>query len=377
MSANTVKLDVLLVEDNSDDLQSFLRDLPKVFDACGASVTFHAAETFERATELVDDGSRRFDMILSDTYRGDHKDHDAAVLAMVKKYRAGRFCPLVVFSASAMPEGLDSSPFVAWADKTETNGIEGAIRKMLMTGVSQAARSLHDELDGLGGRYLWRFLNERWGQLVAGGHVEAATLMRIIRRRAAVQLADVLSGQDGDMPVMEVHGPEVYLYPPINQHYYSLGEVIRKNGEIRVILTPHCYLMMQPNQPKPRADFVVTVKTIAASQLLKEKAVNARAQDELYRAKKIRTWITPPSHEDVGKPEGRYWFLPGFLDIPHSYCDFLQIESLAYAELARDWEELAVLSPPFAESLQACYGAFHGSVGIPTISPSSVANMLS
>ncbi len=79
----------------------------------------------------------------------------------------------------------------------------------------------------------------------------------------------------------------------------------------------------------------------------------------------------------MGKPEGRYWYLPHFLDIPDLYCDFLQVESIAHEQLVAEYEELAVLSPPFAESLQACYGAFHGSVGIPNVRPESVARTFS
>ena len=371
------KLDVLLVEDNPDDLNAYLRDFPSVFASQGISVKFHTADTFQKAEELVKDGSRRFDLILSDTYRGDHKNHDAAVLKMIDTYRAGRFCPLVVFSASAMPEELRPSAFVAWADKTETDGIEKTILKVLSTGVSQAARILHDELDGLAGNYLWKFLEERWDQLVADGDVVEGTLTRMIRRRAAVQLGNVVSSVKGDMALTEVQGHEVYLYPPINKNSYSLGEVIRKGNDMRVILTPHCFLTVQPGQARPRADYVVTVKTVPVSKVLGDKAVEARSLEEAKKIKKIRTWITPPSNDDVGKPAGRYWYMPGFLDISHSYCDFLQVESLEFEEIEHNWTEIAVISPPFAESLQACYGAFHGSVGIPTLAPASVANMLS
>lgn len=374
-------LDVLIVEDTREEMDAFLRDLPKVFRECGVSATLHRADSFEDADLIVNDRSRRFDMILSDTYRGNYDKHDVAVTAMIDLYRkTRRFCPLVVFSASAMPEGFNHSAFVVWGDKTKVKkagGIESAIQSVLATGVPQAARALHDELDGVAGNYLWTFLVDRWEQLRVSGHVNPTTITRMIRRRAAVQLGNMLSGASGDSPLTEVQGHEVYLYPPINQHEFSLGEVIRKGTEVRVILTPHCYMAVQPGQDRPRAEYVVTVKTLPVTQVLGQKAATANQAEELQRMKKIRTWITPPSHEDVGKPAGRYWYLPGFLDIPHLYCDFLQLESLSYEVLERDWQEVAVLSPPYAESLQACYGAFHGAVGIPNVSPVSVVNMLS
>jgi hypothetical protein len=371
-----MKLQVLLVEDDPEYMALLKRSLPEVFNQRQLEATLHEAATFEVANTMIDDPSRRFDLILSDTFRGEHKYHDVAVMAMIAKYKAGRFSPLVVFSASPRPQELTLQPFVMWADKAEPKGIDTAIGKMLDTGVPQIARTLHDELDKLAGTYLWGFLDANWDRLVAGQLIDRDSLERLIRRRAALQLAEITYTPGGWQHLTEVNGHEVYVYPPVNQVRYSLGEVIRKrtdSNDIRVILTPHCYLNILGEQTVPRADFVVTVKTRPVASVLGEKLNNARTAGQDTLLKKIQTWINPPSHEQVGKPEGRYWYLPKFLDIPHLYCDFLQLESLPYAQLEADYEELAVLTPPFAESLQACYGAFHGSVGIPPIKPASVA----
>src|SRR5262249_37635272 len=140
-----MNLQVLVVEDEVADMKALLRDLPPVFQKAGVDATLHPATTFEEATALIADPHRRYDLILSDTYRGEQKKGDAAVLDMVATYRAGRFCPLVVFSASARPDALRIGAFVMWADKTEPQGIEKTVARMLTTGIPQAARQLHDE----------------------------------------------------------------------------------------------------------------------------------------------------------------------------------------------------------------------------------------
>lgn len=370
-----MKLQILLVEDDPEYMTLLKRDLPEVFKSRGVPADFHEAPTFEAADAMVDDPSRRFDLILSDTFRGEHKAHDAAVIAMINKYQAGRFCPLIVFSASAKPPELTARSFVMWADKTEDGGIERAIGEMLDTRVPQIARELHDDLDKLAGTYLWEFLDVNWSRLVKGGHVEGEGLVRLIRRRAALQLAEIAYSPKGPQHVGDVSGHEVYVYPPLNDLHFSLGEVVRKKndpGDVRVILTPHCYLALQPGQNAPRAEFVVTVKTVPVELVLgKELEKIAKAKEEVNRLELIRRWITPPPQ--VGKPAGRYWYLPHFLDVPNLYCDFLQVESVPYNRLEDEYVEIAVLAPPFAESLQACYGAFHGSVGIPNVRPASVA----
>lgn len=376
-----MRLQVLLVEDSAEDMRQLQRDLPAVFKEHGLEADFHTATSFEIAKNMIDDRSRRYDLILSDTYRGAQSRGDAAVLDMVNEFRGNRFCPLVVFSASAKPAELRAGTFVVWAEKAEEGGIENAIRQMLKTGIPQAARRLHDELDRLAGSYLWKFLEESWDKLNEGGHLKSEMLGRLIRRRAALQLAELVSTESGIQQISDVSGLELYIYPPINLSQYSLGEVIRRksdHADIRVIMTPHCYLTVQPGQTSPRAEFVQTIRTVPVKSVIgEEKLRNAKAEpDPQRRDKKLRAWVTPPSGNEVGRPEGRYWYLPALLDIPHSYCDFMRLESFPYADLREQFDSLAVLSPPYAESLQACYGAFYGSVGIPGIKPASIISFL-
>lgn len=373
-------LQVLLVDDEPPDLKNFVRDFPQVFDQAGVKATLHPIGTFEEAFRLTDDPSRRFDLILTDTYRGAQKNHDAAVIELVARYRGSRFCPIVVFSASSRPEGLPLGSFVVWSDKSVVGDIEQAIRSMLATGIPQAARGLHDDLDRLAGSYLWGFLDMNWEKLQRAGHSEADTLRRIVRRRAALQLAELTYTETGPQPVDEVHGIEFYIYPPLHASRFSLGQVIQSeadSGDVRVILTPHCYLAVQKGQTGPRAEYVKTVQAISVEQVLgREKIVKTRQMDPDKKHKRLRTFVTPPSGQDVGRPEGRYWYLPAFLDIPHLYCDFMQVNSLAYDDLTTKYRSLAVLSPPYAESLQACHVAFHAAVGIPSVKPSSVEGLL-
>jgi CheY-like chemotaxis protein len=374
-----MSLQVLLVEDNVDDMRMYLRDLPAVFEKAREQAKIHPADTFEKAAEFIADRSRRFDLILSDTYRGSLKKRDVAVLEMVEQYRKGRFCPLIVFSASARPDQLQAGAFVMWADKTEPEGVEKAILRMLSTGVPQTARKLHDELDLTAGNYLWDFLEKNWERLEKGGHIKADVLVRLIRRRAALQLAEIDATEAVPRRVSTVSGLEFYMYPPLGAAH-RLGEVIRnKNNDkdIRVVMTPHCFLAIQPGKVTPRADFVQTIRTVSAKTLLGEdKLKKLKERDRAVRDKKLVSLVVPPSGQEVGLPEGRYWYLPAFLEIPHLYCDFMQVESVPYDKLEAEFEPLAVLSPPYAESLQACYGAFYGSVGIPNVNAASIDSLL-
>lgn len=375
-----MEIDILLVEDNPQDMQSYLRDFPAVFKASNVAATIHTAETFEKAMEYIKSAHVRFDLIVSDTYRGHQRDRDAAVISMVKEYRCGRFCPLIVFSARARPDDLEVGAFVVWADKAVKGDIESAIERVLAVGVPQLSRRLHDELDRAAGGFLWEFLEKNWDRLWPGGIPDVKVLERLVRRRAALRLAEVTDIEGALQPINSIAGLEYYIYPPLHEKGLSLGHIITKReqqADLRVVLTPHCHLTVQENKLEPRAEFVLTVKAVLSDKILgAEKIGKVKVAEPAAQDKKLKSWATPPSGQEVGAPAGRYWYLPAFLDIPHSFCDFQQLESLPHASVVEEYEPIAVLTPPFAESLQACFVSYHAGVGIPGITPNSIRSIL-
>lgn len=374
-----MNLQVLVVEDEPSDLDQYLADLPRAFEALDIHATLHGCNDFDKAIELVSDPSRRFDLVVSDTYRGDASDGDVGVIDIVNSYRGEgeRFCPVVVYSSGVKPDSLRESDFVRWADKAEPRGIETAIAHILSTGVPQIARKLHDELDRSAGSFLWGFLEETWSTLSADT-MSPEILERIVRRRAAAQISEMECVDGQWKPISRRAASEYYIYPRLHADYYGLGDVLRhkKNQhEIRVILTPHCHLYVQTGQQQPRADFVLTVKTVGASEVLGQKRENAAREAEKDKQhKKLRHWSQSPAKTDR-PPEGRHWYLPAFLAIPHVYCDFLQVESIPYDQLDH-YETIATLVPPYAEAMQSCFASFYASVGIPETHPESIESLL-
>ncbi len=223
-----MNLNVLLVEDSPIDLKAYCRDFPPVFEQCGINATIHTADNFEEAYRLIKSTHIRYDLILSDTFRGDQSKRDAAVIEMVENYRKGRFCPLIVFSASAKPDALNIGVFVAWADKSVNGGIELAIKNMLATGIPQLARKLHDELDGSAGGFLWDFLEKNWAQLWPDGNPDAKVVERLVRRRAALQLAEISGDPGAPEPISSIAGLEYYTYPPVHSGRFRLGQCHQK-----------------------------------------------------------------------------------------------------------------------------------------------------
>lgn len=372
---------MLLVEDNPEEMKQFSRDIPGVFKAKGHEARIDEKSSFEDAYKAIQSPNSRYDLIISDTYRGDPKtSDDASVMGMIEEYRKGRFAPIVVCSSGVKPAALMTSDFVKWADKTTAQDIERAINETLDIGLPQIARNLHDDVDRAAGIFLWKFLEEYWEKLKSDTGIQKEQLERIVRRRVALQISDIAPGSDVYEAILNRHGFEYYIYPAFIQKHYNLGDIVRgKNdsNDFRVILTPHCHLFMDENRAQPKADFVLTVKTVSAKNILGEKLTNAKSEaaNGTDQSKKLKQWAQSPAGTGR-KPEGRHWYLPRFLEIPHLFCDLLQVESLTYGALETDYTKLATLTPPYAEALQECFSSFYGSVGVPEIDPTSISDLI-
>ncbi|MFK5913618.1 MAG: hypothetical protein QM484_04515 [Woeseiaceae bacterium] len=377
----TIHLHLLFVEDNPEEYKQIIRQITEYFDLQDdLEVHIDGKQNFEDAMISINNPHIRYDLIISDTYRGDHANRDAAVLELVDAYRKNnKFCPLIVCSSGVCPSALESSAFVNWVEKDRPENLDKALTAILGLGIPQLARSLHNEIDSIAGDFLWTFLEKNWKVLDKEPGFNSGSLERLIRGRAAMVLNDLVPGGGNYSAVTSRHGLEYYIYPSLDHNYYSLGDIIKNKDnpdDMRVILTPHCHLYKQQGQPLPKAEYVLTVKTELASSVLGEKLENLKkGKDKGKKLDKIAKWACSPSQTER-KPAGRHWYLPHFLEVPHAFCDFLQVESIDYDKLESAYECIATLTPPYAEAMQQSFASFYGSVGIPNIDPKSILDIL-
>lgn len=371
------KLRLLLVDDDQETLDQLTELLPKELRGC--ALDWEPCLGFDEALKRLD--QNRYDVVVTDmSFTPPGKTTpEFKGLKTVNDIRGKRFCPVIAYSTRSIPDELTLDAFVSFADKSgDETDLISKLDSVLQTGIPQIARNLHNELDGVGGEYLWRFLAKNWAPLRASGSTTPDVLERLIRRRAGTRIGKLDSAEK---EVANVSGVEFYIAPKIAPGELRLGEIVREvaTGAYRVILTPHCHLTIQAGHTAPRADFVLTLKTVEAAPIISAYFQGKTIPPEFAaKEKKLRPLIkTSP---DIGAPEGRYWFLPAFLTMPDLYCDFLQVESLPLEAFTapenKRFEAIAVLDTPFAESLQARFGEFYGSVGTPNLQPKHFLHLL-
>lgn len=376
------ELEILFVDDDPQVLDQLRQLMPA--GVGGHPVAWNWCNDFDEALRLL--RRRRFDMLVSDIYRGRDAQQkniatgDVRAKNLIDEVRQRRFCPIVLFTDGQVPPGLIERPFVWCADKADpkfSDQLEARIGDALRTGLPAIARRLHDELDRFAGSYVWQFLAGQWDLLREKHGLDETALERVIRRRAAIQLGRIDGLSEDPVERGTADAVDYYIYPPIAPSL-RLGEIVRRKGinEFRIVLTPHCFLVTQPSHPAPRATHVLAARTIPAAEFgsaWKWQTEGKQFEDDLRRrtalpASKVVRVDPPP-------PEGRYCFLPGFLEIPDLYCDLFQVESIGYESLVTDFDRIAVLDTPYAEALQACMARLYGHVGVPVLNLDNVKHL--
>jgi CheY-like chemotaxis protein len=375
-------LNVLLIDDDPDSLRLLRESLPET--VADATIRWEDCGTFEEAFQRIED--RRFDVVVTDIYRDRTSIRKNTVTGdpqgktVLDEIRDRRFCPVLLFTDGTFPEEPLEGPFVKLADKSPGNAqILEKLGELIRTGIPDLAHRLHDELDTTNGSYLWGFLNANWAALESGGLTQPEVLDRLIHRRAAVQLGRLETSLDGPVERPTIEGAEFYLRPRIAREV-RLGQILERGGRYRVVLTPHCHLVVQQGHEAPRADYVLTAKTEMANSLFDRMPLEGNSATK--KLADLGRRIQSPA--GFGSPRGRYWFLPGFLAMPDLYVDFLQLESVEYKTIVErggeekegSWRTFAVLDTPFAEALQSCFVGFYSSVGLPTLDPNRFTNLL-
>ncbi|HLG96897.1 MAG TPA: response regulator [Bryobacteraceae bacterium] len=359
-------LNLLLVEDDKENLALLKATLPTTLK--DHALRWSTCDSFDAACDQLRD--QHFDVVVTDVYR-DRKatkktslaPDDAKGVSLLDEIRKHRFCPVVFFSDGSRPENITLGLFVRFADKSKNNDkIVQELTGVLETGIPTLAAKLHEELDRATSSYLWEFLEKNWDRLTPTHTKAPEILERLIRRRAAIVLGHLDPTASTPTELDTVEAAEFYLYPPISGKEYRLGDVLKHGDEYRIVLVPHCYLTVQKGEAAPRADYLVTAKTMPAAKFIEKHPFK---KGEKERQEQLRRTLNSPV--DAGQPKGRYWFVPGFLDIPDLFCDFLQLDSIAYGTVSAEYKRLATLAPPYSEALQTCYLKFYTAVGIPSL----------
>lgn len=358
------RLKCMLIDDDSEYLELLTEEISSIVEMRNdVAIDIHPYKEFFAAKKALE-CDPYFDLIVTDIFvGGKYGKGDQKGLEIIEIIKESTPCPIIAISSKVSETDLPerTTPFFKIVDKTDDDASKTAFIEVLDTGIPQAFRRSYARIVKDGREYIWDFLNDNWDRVNGSVNGNSDVLSRLIDKRLGLLFGRMPAGVVAEHA--EVHGAELYIYPPISEGVHRMGEILqhKSSGEWRVILTPHCHLQPQDGAP-PRAEYVLTAKTVPMVDKIKDVANDNTVRDRIcFPAKSINP-----------KPAGRFFPIPPFIDIPGVYVDLMQIESIRLEDVNDQYRAYATLDTPFAEKLQECFKTMYGSIGLPSLSLESV-----
>lgn len=159
----------------------------------------------------------------------------------------------------------------------------------------------------------------------------------------------------------EYHPGEMYIIPPIKQHYHT-GDIVSKNDELFIILNPACDIVNKIN-----LDFYVLVRIIDFSSLpkLQEKIKKESAPDTYFYDSLNKDGKNCYNDYKANKKD-RFHFLAKFDKLNEQLIDFQQVVNVAEEEIAQ-YDRIASMSSPFLKDIIARFSLYYARQGQPNL----------
>lgn len=360
---STAPLQALFVDDDSEIVEQCKALLPDEIE--GSTVEWTTLDSFDQAIAAMDE--RKFDLVVTDVYKGraltgklNVNEVDNQAKSVVGKAKSIGFSFIVMYSDGACPADIELTASLQFVDKAKNEppfpeSVCDVLGEMLRArgAILSVMSKLRHELERDAGGFIWSFLEANWDTLSVDPEFGETGLERLIRRRVAIQMNEMIGAQ-GMMRRSNADQYDYYVMPVLPGDL-RLGTLLTRpndQGELEyhLVLTPHCHMVSFKGSP-PKADTVLIAACILSTSLTSKS----------LRELDARQTRIPASN--VGKPEGRYCFLPGFCSIPDLFVDVMSLQSVSYDDIDRVFVRVATVDSPFAEAIQSSVSRFYANVG--------------
>lgn len=376
MTDNTT-LRVLFVEDEEDTARQ-IEEYFASWEHEGLRLKTEICQDFENSLARLE--NERFDLLVLDVLKGSADANDEAGRNVFHAIRSKRFIP-VIFYTAVIERVLDlQSPVVKVVSKGPgLSVLETSLIEQIDSGLLQTNRQLNLHFEEAIREYLWDFVPRHWDELT-GAPDRLVTLAYLLSRRISSSLdvegAETLARRLGSTSASgageqeTVHPLRYYIIPPKTDGY-KMGDILQ-GGETPsnwVVLTPSCDLIPRGTKPQ-RADYVLMARCVALAEF-----TEFADWGEGEPPDSLKALLQTPGGRPRGRQEGRFYFLPGVLGIPHLLIDFQQVRTVEFESLS-SYEKVATLDSPFAESVSSSYLHLLGRLGTPDLNIDRVVAQL-
>ena len=410
--SNTLR--ILSVEDEEDQ-----RDiLKKVFSKpiLEKEIEFKSIDDFESA--IAEITKNDYHIVILDIYKGKPDDNIDEGEKILKAIQNERFIPVIFYSGNTKNVKNLRSQMVGVVTKAEEGGIANLkkeVERLVKSNLPFIRENIHNYLEKELKEYFWDIIHQKKG--IFRADKEDFSLGYLMLRKfghslSKEKIAEILG--DDSLKQDKAHPMQFYIYPTDDNQEFECGEIVKskENNEFFVILTPSCDFIKTSGR-KRKAEKILLVRTIELEKVKeykeqKDKYINCdteykKVKQEYETLKKeikninidenidkIKEYFeletiyeklnkTYKSYDNCKnnissiietRKSDRYFFLPKTPFIEENrVIDFQNKEMVSYESLSdpRNYERIAKLDSPFAESMVASFIRYYNRIGFPDI----------
>lgn len=353
-----MNLKILFVEDD-DAYRTALVDYFNGKELAGHTLVASSAATFPDGITMLSQDD--FDIVVLDLFEGNPiGGNEKLGLDVLESIQESRFIPTVFYSGMANEVEELRSEIVGVVNKGDDfQDLTTELERIISSNLALIRKHICDHIRELLRKYFWETVHAKRNLFPAGSTDESLgyILLRRIANSLSKENIKVLLG-DESIEADKIHPIEFYVYPTVSVEYEA-GEIVEKDGNFFVLLTPSCDYVERFKGDQSYRKVGKVLLASAADLGSFDQYKNYKAGESAGTKKKLASLLS-------NNETDRYFFLPGTPFLPNSVVDFQSKIMVEYEEL-ETFTRVAKIDSPMAESLVARFIRYYNRIGFPDL----------
>lgn len=363
------ELRILYVEDDKENRESLVSLLTDEVIK-DYKIKIKGIHSFDEAFNEIK--KNEYHIIILDIYRGHPKDNgEQAGLKILENIQEHCFVPVIFYSGNTLNVRNLKSQIVGVVTKGDEgiDGLKQEIKRLTKFNLPFIKENLHNYIEQELKAYFWDIIHNEREKFTAD--LNDFSLGYLMLRKfgnslSKEKISEILG--DEELKKDKVHPMEFYLYPTDKEAEYESGEILQKDNEVFVILTPSCDFINRGGGNR-KVEKILLAKTNLLTNIdeyksyidkKKEDGINDKSKKQQESDKKNLIKIITSGRSD------RYFFLPKTPFVENLIIDF-QIKRMVGYEDLKDYTRLAKLDNPYAEGMISSFIRYYNRIGYPDI----------